>query len=307
LQAIPLLFGVTILTFTIVKLTPGGVMGSYGVQSGTAQDLARIQEQLGLNRPLYIQYLSWLGRFVVGDWGRTLVSNQSVQQLIVEALPNSLLLIGASLCIGLVLGLIFGIISAVKPYSVVDMLVTTISFVGLSMPIFWSGLLLILVFSVRLGVLPGGGMYTVGEPYSLIDRLRHLILPVIAIAFPLSGEYARYVRSSLLDVLHQDYVLTAHAKGLRGRTVLIRHALRNSLIPLITILGLQLPWMIAGFVVAESIFSWPGMGRLLWQGAVQHDYPMMMTVTLLVAAAVLFFNLIADIAYGVADPRIAYE
>jgi peptide/nickel transport system permease protein len=286
---------------------PGGVMGAYGSAAGTGEDLARIQEQLGLNRPAHEQYLAWLGRFVVGDWGRTLVSKQLVQPLIFDALPRTLLLIGISLLIGLMLGIIFGTISAIKQYSWIDMVVTTISFVGLSTPIFWSGLILILIFSVRLGWLPGGGMYTVGVDYSLEDRIRHLILPVIAIAFPLSGEYTRYVRAGLLEVLHQDYITTAYAKGLRARAVMSRHALRNALIPLVTILGLQLPWMIGGFVVAESIFSWPGMGRLLWQSAQERDYPMMMSITLLVAASVLFFNLLADLAYAWLDPRIAYE
>jgi peptide/nickel transport system permease protein len=286
---------------------PGGVMGAYGSAAGTGEDLARIQEQLGLNRPLHEQYLAWLGRFVVGDWGRTLVSKQLVQPLIFEALPRTILLIGTSVIIGLTLGLIFGLISALKQYSWLDMLVTTFSFVGLSTPIFWSGLILILIFSVHLQWFPGGGMYTVGAEYSLEDRLRHLVLPVIAISFPLAGEYTRYIRSGLLEVLHQDYITTAYAKGLRSRAVLTRHALRNALIPLVTILGLQLPWMIGGFVVAESIFSWPGMGRLLWQSAQERDYPMMMSVTMLVAAAVLFFNLLADLVYAWLDPRIAYE
>jgi peptide/nickel transport system permease protein len=307
LQAIPLLLGVSILTFVIIDLMPGGVMGAYGAQAGTGADLARIQEQLGLNRPLHEQYLAWLSRFVVGDWGRTLVSKQPVQQLIFEALPNTILLISVSLGIGLVLGLLFGILSAIKQYSILDMVITTFSFAGLSTPIFFSGLLLILIFSVQLGWLPGGGMYTVGQPYSLEDRVRHLILPVAAIAFPLAGEYTRYIRASLLEVLHQDYMRTGYAKGLHPRTVILRHGLRNALVPLVTILGLQLPWMIGGFVVAESIFSWPGMGRLLWQGAQERDYPLMMSVTMLVAAAVLFFNLIADLVYGFVDPRISYE
>lgn len=307
LQSIPLLLGVSLLTFIIVQLMPGGVMGAYGAQAGTGEDLARIQEQLGLNKPLYEQYLSWLGRFLLGDWGRTLVSKQPVQPLIFDALPRTMLLIGASLVIGLGAGIFFGVIGAIKRYSIIDMAVTTFSFIGLSTPIFWSGLLLILIFSVRLGWLPGGGMYTVGQDYSFGDRVRHLILPVAAIALPLAGEYTRYVRSGLLEVLNQDYILTAHAKGLHPRTVMVRHALRNALIPLVTILGLQLPWMIGGFVVAESIFSWPGMGRLLWQSAQERDYPMMMGITLLIAAAVLFFNLAADVLYAVLDPRIAYE
>lgn len=307
LQTIPLLLVVSILTFILIQLMPGGVMGAYGSAAGTGEDLARIQEQLGLNRPPHEQYLAWLGRFLVGDWGRTLVSKQLVQPLIFDALPRTMLLIGTSMLVGLSIGVVFGVISALKQYSWIDMLVTTISFVGLSTPVFWSGLILILIFAVQYGVLPAGGMYSVGQPYSFEDRIRHLILPTIAIAFPLAGEYTRYVRSGLLEVLHQDYITTAYAKGLAPRAVMTRHALRNALIPLVTILGLQLPWMIGGFVVAESIFSWPGMGRLLWQSAQERDYPMMMSITLLVAAAVLIFNLLTDLAYAWLDPRIAYD
>lgn len=307
LQTIPLLLVVSLLTFILIQLMPGGVMGAYGSAAGTGEDLARIQEQLGLNRPPHEQYLAWLGRFLVGDWGRTLVSKQLVQPLIFDALPRTILLIGTSMLVGLTIGIVFGVISAIKQYSWVDMVVTTISFVGLSTPVFWSGLILILIFAVQYGVLPAGGMYTVGQPYSFEDRIRHLILPTIAIAFPLAGEYTRYVRSGLLEVLHQDYITTAYAKGLAPRVVMTRHALRNALIPLVTILGLQLPWMIGGFVVAESIFSWPGMGRLLWQSAQERDYPLMMSITLLVATAVLFFNLLTDLVYAWLDPRIAYD
>lgn len=306
LQAIPLLLGISVITFGIIQVMPGGVMGAYGPNTGSGADLAIIQEQLGLNRPVYEQYLAWLGRFLTGDWGRTLIGQQVVSDLIFTALPPTLLLIGVSIIIGLGLGLVFGVISAVRQYSLIDMVVTTISFIGLSTPVFFSGLILILIFSVKLGWLPGGGMYTPEQPYSLGDRLRYLILPVLAIAFPLAGEYTRYVRSSLLEVLNQDYIRTGYAKGLRSRTVLFRHALSNALIPLITILGLQLPWMIGGFVVAESIFSWPGMGRLLWQSARQHDYPLMMAITMLVAVAVLAFNLLADVLYGIIDPRVSY-
>jgi peptide/nickel transport system permease protein len=305
-QAIPILLGVSLLTFVLIKLMPGGVMGAYGAH-GSGADMARIQEQLGLNRPAHEQYLAWLGRYLTGDWGTTLISKQPVQPVIFNALPNTILLIGVSLVFGLGLGLVFGVVSAVKQYSALDMVVTTISFIGLSTPVFFSGLLLILIFSVHLRWLPGGGMYTVGQPYSLEDRLLHLIMPVAAIAFPLSGEYTRYIRASLLEVLHEDYMRTARAKGLRERFVLVRHGLRNALIPLVTILALQLPWMIGGFVVTESIFSWPGMGRLLWQAAQERDYPMMMSITVLVAAAVLFFNLLADLVYGFLDPRITYE
>lgn len=308
IQSIPLLLGVTLVAFVIVQAIPGGALGAYGVESGaTGEDLARLQEQLGLNQPLHEQYFSWMSRFLQGDWGTTLITRQPVGKLIGEALNRTMLLISASVLIGLFLGIAFGVISAVRRYSTIDMVVTTVSFVGLSMPVFWSGLVLILIFSVRLNWLPGGGMFTPGQPYSLLDRLEHMILPVTALSFPIAGEYTRYVRSSLLDTLGQDYILTAYSKGLRFRSVLVRHALRNSLIPLVTILALQLPWMVSGLVVTESIFTWPGMGRLLWTAALQHDYPMMMAVTVLVAVAVLMFNLLADMVYAFLDPRIAYE
>ena len=308
LQAIPLLLGISVVAFLIVQAIPGGALGAYGVDSGaiSGEDLARLSEQLGLNRPPHEQYLSWLSRFLQGDWGRTVLRRLEVQPLVMEALARTVVLISTSLVVGLGFGVTFGIIAAVRRYSLIDMVVTTISFIGLSMPIFWSGLILILVFAVYLNWLPGGGMFTPGQPESLIDRLQHMILPVSALAFPIAGEYARYVRSSLLETLTQDFVLTAHAKGLTRRTVMIRHALRNSLIPLVTVVALQLPWMVAGLVVTESIFTWPGMGRLLWTAALQHDFPLVMAITMLVAIAVLFFNLLADVIYAYLDPRIAY-
>jgi len=308
LQAIPLLLGISVVTFLLIQAIPGGVLGAYGSDVGaTAEDLARIQHQLGLDRPLYVQYLSWLGRFVRGDWGYTLIGHVSVKDQIMAALPRTVLLLGLSLTVGLALGVTAGVVAAVKQYSVVDMIVTTLSFLGLCMPVFWLGLLLILGFSVRLNWFPGGGMYTVGMPFSLMDRVKHLVLPVTAVSFGISGQYARYTRASLLEVLHLDYVRTAHAKGLHPRQVLFWHILRNALIPLVTIFALQLPWMVGGFVVTESIFSWPGMGRLLWMAALQHDYPMMLAVILMFSAAVILANLLADIAYVFLDPRIVYE
>lgn len=308
LQAIPLLLGVSVVAFLVIQAIPGGVLGAYSAESGArAEDLARIERQLGLDKPLHVQYLAWLGRFVRGDWGYTLIAHLSVKGEIMAALPRTVLLLGIGLAVALVVGVTTGVIAAVKQYSVADMIITTLSFIGLCMPVFWFGLLLILIFSVRLKWLPGGGMYTVGEPFSLMDRVKHLILPVVGVSFQISGEYARYVRSSLLEVLQLDYVRTAHSKGLHPRTVLFRHVLRNSLIPLVTIFAMQLPWMVGGFVITESIFSWPGMGRLLWMAALQHDYPMMMSIILLVSAAVIFANLLADVMYAILDPRIVYE
>src|SRR5437870_3471397 len=235
-EAVPLLLGVSILSFLLVHAIPGGPLGAYaGEQAMSPEDAARIRHQLGLDEPLQIQYLSWLWRYVQGDWGTTLLSRQSVRDVIARALPGTMLLLGVSISLALVLGVVAGTVAAVRQYSALDMLISGISFVGLSMPVFWLGLLVILTFSVTLAWLPAGGMETTGAPPSLGDRLQHLILPVLVSAFGIFGQYARFVRSSVLDVSNMDYVRTAHAKGLPPWAVLARHVLRTSLVPLVTV------------------------------------------------------------------------
>jgi peptide/nickel transport system permease protein len=308
LQSIPLLLGISVLVFALLQIIPGGPMGHYmRVQGANPEDIARLREQLGLDKPAPVQYVNWLMNWLRGDWGKSYITREPVRDIVAFRLPNTMLLMGCSFTLALIVGITAGIVAALKQYSILDNVLTIFSFLGFSVPVFWLGLIMILVFTVKLGWLPGGGMYTLGEPFSLTDRLRHLIMPVSAAALYNAGIYSRYLRSSLLEVINLDYIRTARAKGLRERAVFVGHALRNALIPLVTIVALDLPWLFGGAVLTETIFSWPGMGREFWKASLEQDYPVILTMVMLVAGAVVVFNLLADVLYAYLDPRIRYD
>lgn len=308
LQAMPLLLGITLGIFLLIRLVPGGPLSAYeGNPDVTPQDLARLRQQLGLDAPLPVQYVRWLGRLGRGDLGWSLVSHRPVTSMIAERLGNTAYLMGLALVLTFAIALPAGIISARRQYSWFDHAVTTMSFAGFSMPTFWSGLLAILVFSVWLRWLPAGGMYTVGEAFSLADRLRHLVLPLGILTLFSAARYTRYLRASMLEVLGQDYIATARAKGLGERVVIQKHALKNATIPVVTIVALDLPQLFSGALITETMFSWPGMGRLFWEATLRLDYPVLMAVMTVSAALVVLFNLAADLAYGFLDPRIRYR
>jgi len=308
LQAMPLLLGITLGIFLLIRLVPGGPLSAYeGNPDVTPQDLARLRQQLGLDAPLPVQYVRWLGRLGRGDLGWSLVSHRPVTSMIGERLGNTAYLMGLALVLTFAIALPAGIISARRQYSWFDHAVTTMSFAGFSMPTFWSGLLAILVFSVWLRWLPAGGMYTVGEAFSLADRLRHLVLPLGILTLFSAARYTRYLRASMLEVLGQDYIATARAKGLGERVVIQKHALKNATIPVVTIVALDLPQLFSGALITETMFSWPGMGRLFWEATLRLDYPVLMAVMTVSAALVVLFNLAADLAYGFLDPRIRYR
>ena len=308
LQAAPLLLGITLGIFLLIRLVPGGPLSAYeGNPDVTPQDLARLRQQLGLDAPLPVQYVRWLGRLGRGDLGWSLVSHRPVTSMIGERLGNTAYLMGLALVLTFAIALPAGIISARRQYSWFDHAVATMSFAGFSMPTFWSGLLAILVFSVWLRWLPAGGMYTVGEAFSLADRLRHLVLPLGILTLFSAARYTRYLRASMLEVLGQDYIATARAKGLGERVVIQKHALKNATIPVVTIVALDLPQLFSGALITETMFSWPGMGRLFWEATLRLDYPVLMAVMTVSAALVVLFNLAADLAYGFLDPRIRYR
>lgn len=308
LQSIPLLLGISVLVFALLQIIPGGPMGHYmRVQGANPEDIARLREQLGLDKPAPVQYVNWLTGWLRGDWGKSYITREPVRDIVAFRLPNTILLMGCSFTLALIVGITAGIVAALKQYSILDNLLTIFSFIGFSVPVFWLGLIMILVFTVKLGLLPGGGMYTLGQPFSLTDRIRHLIMPVSAAALYNAGIYSRYLRSSLLEVINLDYIRTARAKGLRERAVFVGHALRNALVPLVTIVAMDLPWLFGGAVLTETIFSWPGMGREFWKASLEQDYPVILTMVMLVAAAVVVFNLLADILYAYLDPRIRYD
>jgi peptide/nickel transport system permease protein len=337
LQFIPLLFLLSIGLFALVNLAPGGPLASLGGSRHVNPERAeRLRRQLGLDQPLALQYVFWLigndwtrvdvdGDGVAesagtrlgilrGDFGISFRTRQPVLTEILRRLPNTAYLMTATLIIVGVIAIPIGVLSAVKQYSAFDLVATTLSFAGQAIPEFWLGLVLILVFYVWLQnpftgepLLPSGGMHSLGAGFSPGDWIRHLILPVTMGAVGWVAWYSRFLRSGMLDVINQDYIRTARAKGLAERKVLFRHALRNALIPLLTIFALDLPYVFAGSLYVELIFSWPGMGRLYYQAAVERDYPLLMAVLIIAAATTAISNLLADLGYALLDPRITYE
>ncbi|MGH2601571.1 MAG: ABC transporter permease, partial [Dehalococcoidia bacterium] len=248
----------------------------------------------------------WLGLVVRGDFGESYVSKRPVLQMVWERLPATVLLMGTANAISLALAIPLGIFTAIKRNSLPDRLVTVIAFLGVSLPAFWFGLMMMYLFGVRLHLLPLGGMRTIGAEFSVVDVLRHLVMPAGVLAFIYTAFWMRFVRSSVLEVLRSDYVRTSRAKGLPGRIVLGRHVLRNALLPIITLIGLSFPELVAGTVVIEAVFTWPGLGQLTLAAATARDFTVVMAMVLIVSTAVILGNLLADLAYRWADPRIRY-
>jgi len=308
LLAIPTLLVVSILSFAIMKAAPGDPVRMYvagGMSKGSQADIARIRHNLGLDQPVPLQYLAWLRNLLSGNLGYSLASQRPVTQIILERLPASISLMGISFLVAITLGVAVGVLSAVRQYSLFDYAATVLAFIGNSFPSFWIAMMLIWIFGVRLGWLPTGQMrsYQVNaSPF--IDYARHYVLPVATTSFVNLVTWVRYQRASLLEVLRQDYIRTARAKGLRERVVLLRHAWRNSLIPILTMIGFSVANLVGGSYIIETIFSWPGMGQLGFQSLLQRDYPVIMGVTLLSALFIIAGNLLADILYIVANPQI---
>jgi len=306
-MTVPLLLGITILAFLIMQLAPGDPTSLLIDPRIRSEDLVAYMEKYGLNEPIHIQYLKWMGNMLHGDFGSSLIrQGVEVSELIIARLPNTLLLMVVSTIIAMVISIPFGIWSASKPNTPLDYSVTFVSFLGIATPNFWIGLVLIMFFSVQLGWFPTGGVATLESSFSIWDRLHHLILPALVLATADMAGLTRYTRSSMIEVLRQDYIRTARAKGFKQTKVIYRHGVRNGLIPIITIYGLMLPSFIGGSVIIESIFAWPGIGMLFMEAAFQRDYPVIMAVTVIAATLVVIGNLIADILYAIFDPRIEY-
>ncbi|MEW5717947.1 MAG: ABC transporter permease [Chloroflexota bacterium] len=315
IQAIPLLLIISLTVFVLMNLIPGGPMAAYENNPDISpEDLARLKRELGLDAPIHERYVNWLFAVVRGDWGISEITRRPALVEITEKLPNTLYLSLTAFFFALLISIPIGIVSAIRQYSWFDHLMTTIAFIGQSMPIFWFGLILIIIFNVTIKspvtggpLLPGGGMFTIGAPFALEDRVRHLILPATALIFFTLGHHIRYMRAGMLDVLHQDYIRTAYAKGLRERAVLARHAFKNAVQPLVTIIGLEIPGLFAGAVITETIFSWPGMGRLFFNSIERGDYAVMMGTLMMSATLIVLFGLITDIVYAFLDPRIRFD
>lgn len=305
LIAIPVLLGITILDYLIMSLAGSPLEMMLGPKT-TEAALEAKAIQLGLDKPFYVQYFVWLKNLLQGNLGYSIKSYQPVSQIISSHLGPTLLLMGSSLLVGLVIAIPIGIYSAIHRYTKRDYTLVTLSFFGTSIPSFFLSLIFIYLFNVKLGWLPSSGMQSAGGARGLFDLLRHMIMPVMVLAISIAGSNTRYVRSAVLEILQKDYVRTAKAKGIGRFLTINKHALRNALIPIVTVIGMQIPTLFGGAVIIEQIFSWPGLGLITMNAIINRDYPVIMGVALLTAVVVLLANLITDIIYALIDPTIHY-
>ena len=305
LIAIPVFLGITVLVYFMSSMTSGSPakMILQGPNT-TAEDIAELEERLGLDQPVYIQYARWAGEMFRGNLGMSYRTNRPVTDMIAERIGPTLVLTLTSLAISLLISIPLGTLAAYKPYTGWDYVSSGFAFFGAAMPAFFAALVFIYIFCVQLHWLPTGGMYDSGGAHTLGALLRHLILPAVTLAISQMGSYIRQVRSSVLEVLNEDYVRTARSKGLGERAVVFVHAMRNALIPVVTQVGMSVPFLVGGAVVTEQIFGWPGLGSLMVQSIGYRDYPTIMGITTVIALAVLVCNLLVDIIYGLLDPRI---
>jgi peptide/nickel transport system permease protein len=302
-----MLLGVTMILFALMRLAPGGPEAVLVGAEFSPEAAAQVRERLGLDRPLATQYLAWVSAAARGDLGRSFKSGEPVATLIRERLGPTLHLTGGALVFALVVAIPLGVLAAVRRNSVWDTLASAVALFGVSFPSFWLGIMLILLFSEVMHLLPPSGLSEYGREGDVLARLRHAILPTLTLGLIQMAAFMRFTRSSLLEVLRQDYIRTAHAKGLSAGHVVWRHGLRNALIPVLTVVGLSLPTLVGGAVLTETVFAWPGVGRLAVGAVFERDYPIIMGVNLLVASVVITANLLTDLAYGLVDPRITYR
>jgi peptide/nickel transport system permease protein len=305
LMLFPMLIGISIISYGIIRAAPGDPTRLLAdPEMLTAEQEVALREQLGLDEPLPVQYAKTMQALLTGDL-RSFKTRESVLGMIGDRLPATLILTGLVLVTGFALGILLGVIQALRPYSRLDDLVTFVSLFGFAVPTFWLSLMLMLVFAVRLDWLPASGIRPASATgWNLREMAPYLVLPTLVLGTNLMASVARYTRSSMLDALGQDYIRTARAKGLRERAVVLAHALRNSLLPVITLLGIQIPFLLGGSIAVESIFALPGIGRLALDSVVVRDYPVILTINVMIAVLVLVGNLLSDLAYGLADPRI---
>ena len=303
--AIPVLIGITIINFLIMNLAGSPLEMLQGPRMSQSAIEAR-EIQLGLDQPFFVQYWVWLKQLFRGNLGYSIKSYQPVAGMITRNLGPTLLLMGTSLLISLLIAVPAGIYSAVKQYTRSDYAVVTTSFIASSIPSFFLALVLIFIFTVRLGWLPSSGMRTLGAAQSTSDVIRHMIMPVTTLVAASTGHILRYIRSAMLEILQADYLRTARAKGIGQRRTIMVHALRNALVPIITVIGMQIPLLFSGAVVVEQVFSWPGLGLMSMTAILNRDYPVIMGTALMTAVVVVLSNLVTDILYAVVDPTIKY-
>ncbi|MBU5445158.1 nickel ABC transporter permease [Paenibacillus sp. MSJ-34] len=302
INMIPTLLVVATIVFIITRLIPGDPAAVMLGPQASVEDIAKLRDKLGLNEPIIMQYLNYLGDLVRGDLGTSLSYNQPVLSIIMERFPNTLLLSVCALLIALVIGIPAGIVSATRQYSFLDYALMILALIGVSMPIFWLGVMLVLFFSVELGWFPATGMGSLADGFGTF--LKHLVLPSFALSTVSMATFARITRSSMLEVIKQDYIKTARAKGLRESIVVWKHALKNALTPLLTVIGMQISMMLGGAVLTETIFSWPGMGRLVVDAIDKRDFVVVQGTVLFIALIFVLVNLVVDILYQVVNPRV---
>lgn len=303
---VPVLIGVTILVFAIMHLSPGDPAKIMLGPKATQESIEKLNVQLGLDQPLITQYFSWIGNVLTGDWGRSIQMKMEVLPLVVDRFGATLLLTFTSTILAAGIGIGVGIVSAYKKYSWIDRSLMLFILIGFCLPVFWLGIILQIVFGLNFEILPISGMHSPGET-GFGDLLRHLVLPSLALSAGSGAIIARMTRSGMLEVLEQDYIRTARSKGIKEQKVVYIHALKNALIPVLTVLGMQVGYLIAGAVLIEMVFSWPGIGTLMINGILARDFPLVQGIILFVATTYVVINLIVDILYAVLDPRISYK
>lgn len=305
---VPRLVLISVVLFLVIQLPKGGPADIYAADpSASPASLERIRELWGLNRPLHIQYLSWIRNLLMGDWGMSFAERRAASLVVTERIGNTLWLTTGALLLALVGGFVLGTLAALSRSRLFKSLVQVISVIGMSIPTFWSGSLVLLFFAVYLDWIPSGGMSTIGQPFSLGDRLWHLLAPAMVLGSVYIAQWTRYVQAGLEDSLREDFIRTAHAKGLAPWRVILRHGLPNVALPLVTVLGLQAPRLLSGAMVTEVVFSWPGVGRLLTSSLLNRDYPVVLGTLMVLVLAVVIINLLTDLLYAVLDPRVRYD
>ena len=304
---VPMLLAVSLLLFGVMNVLPGGPEALYAGENLDPATIAYVRRNLGLDEPLPVRYVRWVAAAARGDLGRSFRDGQPVWDHIAARLPATLQLSVLALALALVIAIPAGVVTANHPHSWLDRLLTPASFLGLSLPSFWLGIMLILLFSGVLGWLPGSGMVTYGRETDMLSRLQHAVLPTVTLAAVQVAAFMRYTRAAMLEVLTDDYVRTARAKGLAPRRVMLKHALRNALIPVVTLVGLSLPALVGGAVIVETVFAWPGLGRLAVDSVFKRDYPVIMGIQMIIATVIVVANLATDLLYSIIDPRVAYE
>lgn len=303
---VPVLLGVTILVFSIMHLSPGDPAKIMLGPKATAESIAKLNAQLGLDKPLFVQYFSWIGNVISGNWGRSLQLKMEVLPLVADRFGATLVLTLFSILIAAAIGIGAGIVSAYRKFSWADRSLMLFVLFGFCLPVFWLGILLQIIFGLKLHILPVSGMYSPGMT-GIFDLFMHIILPSLALSAGAGAIIARMTRSSMLEVFEQDYIRTARSKGINEKRVIFIHALKNAFIPVLTVLGMQIGYLLAGAVLIEMVFSWPGIGTLMVNGILARDFPLVQGVILFVSSTYVIVNLVVDILYAILDPRISYQ